>query len=399
VPARCPRGGTLPRKRVGKIARLRAIGISVPGNFAHPTSGGQVSMKLMRALLAAALVLPAVPACAQFYKNKTLTLLVNYGVGGNADTEARIYQHYLPKYIAGNPTVITRNAPGAGGAAAMNLLGLNIASQPDGLTAGYFTTSATTSLTEDPVLRIKLYEFNAISAASGFNVVYARRDIVPGGMTRPGDIAKAKNVYAGGYARGTSHDTRLRLALEIMGLPYTMVTGFPGTAQINKAMLQNEVNFTGSSLPGYHTQVIPQIINPGVGMAVFQFPAIGPDGNPVGDPTLERAGIQTFDKVYAQAFGHPPASPKFDALLLMNDISTKLQRIVVLPKGAPAEAVEALRTAFNALGQDKDFVEDYMRVTGEEPDLIKADSIEPLFQRMRHVDPEVVRILKESVAE
>src|SRR3974377_756300 len=58
------------------------------------------------ALLVLALVLIGAPASAQFYKGKTLTLLVNYGVGGNADTEARIYQRYLPKYIAGNPTVI-----------------------------------------------------------------------------------------------------------------------------------------------------------------------------------------------------------------------------------------------------------------------------------------------------
>jgi tripartite-type tricarboxylate transporter receptor subunit TctC len=354
---------------------------------------------LMRVLLAAILALPALPAAAQLYRNKTLTLLVNYGVGGNADTEARLYQRYLPKYIPGNPTLIIRNAPGAGGAAAINQLGLNIASQPDGLTAGYFTTSATTSLTEDPVLKVKLYDFIPIGAAGGFNVVYARRDIVPGGMTRPADIARAKNVYAGGYARGTSHDTRLRLALEIMGLPYTMVTGFQGNAQVNKAMLQNEINFTGSSLPGYHTQVIPQIINAGVGMTLFQFPAIGPDGAPVGDPALDHAGIATFDKVYAEAFGKPPSGAKFEALLLMNDISTKLQRIVVLPRGSPAEAVEALRAAFNALGHDQDFVADYMKVTGEEPDLMKAELIEPLFQRMRHVDPEVVRILKESVAE
>src|SRR5258708_28444952 len=245
-------------------------------------------LMLIRALLAAALVLPAVPAAAQFYKGKTLTLLVNYGVGGNADTEARIYQHYLPRYIPGNPTVIVRNAPGAGGAAAINQLGLNIASQADGLTAGYFTTSATTSLTEDPVLRVKLYEFSVIGAAGGVNMVYARRDIVAGGMTKPADIVRAGHLYAGGYARSTSHDTRLRLALEIMGLPYTMVTGFPGTAQVNKAMLQHEANFSASSLPGYHTQVLPQIINPGVGMTLFQFPAIGPDGAPVGDPALER---------------------------------------------------------------------------------------------------------------
>jgi hypothetical protein len=83
----------------------------------------------------------------------------------------------------------------------------------------------------------------------------------------------------------------------------------------------------------------------------------------------------------------------------MNDISTKLQRLVALPKGSPPEAIEALRKAFNALGSDKDFVEDYMRVTGEEPDLVKAEAIEPLFQRMRHLDPEIMRTLKESIAE
>src|SRR5689334_6513902 len=91
-------------------------------------------MKIVpRLLLAAALALPAAPALAQFYKDKTLTLLVNYGVGGNADTEARVYQQHLAKYIPGHPTIIIRNMPGAGGVTAMNQLGLNIGSQPDGL--------------------------------------------------------------------------------------------------------------------------------------------------------------------------------------------------------------------------------------------------------------------------
>ena len=353
---------------------------------------------LMRALVAAAaLLLAAAPASAQFYKNKILTMLVNYGVGGNADTEARVYQQYLPKYIPGNPTIIIRNAPGAGGATAMNLLGLSIGSQPDGLTVGYFTTSATQSLVDDPSLKVKLYDFVVVIAAHGWNLVYARKDIAPGGLTRPADIVKAKNVFVGGYARGTSHDTRLRMVLEVLGLPYTMVTGFPGTAQINKAMLQNEVNFTGTSLPGYQTQVIPQIVKPGVGMVLFHYPVIGPDGKPVGDPELERQGIETFDKVYAEAFGKPPAGPKFDALLLVNDLSTKLQRAVVLPKGTPPEAVDTLRQAFTAVGKDKDFITDYKRITGEAPDLATAREIEPLFERMQHVDPVITQMIRESI--
>lgn len=352
---------------------------------------------LTRILLAATLALAVSPASAQFYKNKTLTMLVNYGAGGNADTEARVYQQYLPKYIPGNPTVIIRNAPGAGGATAMNLLGLNIGMQPDGLTVGYFTTSATQSLVDDPALKVKLYDFNVVAAARGWNLVYARKDIVPGGLTRPADIIHARNVFVGGYARGTSHDTRLRLVLNALGLPFTMVTGFPGTAQVNKAMLQNEINFTGTSLPGYFTQVIPQIIKTGVGMMLFQYPVIGPDGKPSGNPALEQQGIRRFDEVYREAFGKPPAGLEFETLLLVNDLSTQLQRSIMLPKGSPPEAVDTLRQAFMAVAKDPGFTEDFKRITGEAADLVSAQEIQPLFERMRHVDPAIIRTLKDAM--
>ncbi len=46
---------------------------------------------LTRVSLGVAVMLAASPASAQFYKDKTLTLLVNYAAGGNADTEARVY--------------------------------------------------------------------------------------------------------------------------------------------------------------------------------------------------------------------------------------------------------------------------------------------------------------------
>ena len=106
------------------------------------------------AALGALATIPSVtPAAAQFYKGKTLTLIVNYGVGGNIDTEARILARHLPKHIAGAPTIIIQNTPGAGGLHAMNLLGLNIKSRADGLTAGFFTISPTAPLIDDPALQ------------------------------------------------------------------------------------------------------------------------------------------------------------------------------------------------------------------------------------------------------
>jgi hypothetical protein len=236
-----------------------------------------------------------------------------------------------------------------------------------------------------------------IAASRGWNLVYARKDIVPGGYTKPADFPRAQNIYAGGYSKASSHDTRLRLALEVMNLPYKMVTGFPGTAQINKAMLQNEINFTGSSLPGFQTVAMPQIIKPGIGVVLFQYPIIGPDGKPSGNPALEKLGIVIFDKFYQEAFGKSPSGPKYDALVLTNDISTKMQRGMFLPKGSPAEAVSALRQAVISVAADPDFIADYHKITGEDPDIVSADEVERVFDRIRNVAPDVKRVLRESV--
>ena len=257
--------------------------------------------------------------------------------------------------------------------------------------------SATSTIIGDPVLKIRVDDFIPIVGGQGWNVVYARKDIVPGGYTSPADFARATNIFAGGYSRATSHDTRLRLALEIMDKPYKMVTGFPGTAQLNKAMLQSEINFTGSSLPGFTTQAIPQIINPGVGVVLFHHPVMGPDGGPVGNPALLKRGMPTFFDFYQQAFGKPPSGPKHEALFLMNDISTKMQRGVFLPKGSPMDAARELRQAFHALEKDKDFVEDFKKITGDDPELVPAEEVERIFARIRNVSPVVKQVLRDSV--
>ena len=358
------------------------------------------SLVLRSASLAAAFVLLASPASAQFYKDKTLTLLVNYAAGGNADTEARVFQRHLSKHIPGNPNVIIRNLPGAGGANAMNQLGLGIAGKPDGLTLGFFTMSATSSITDDPVLKVKIQDvYVPIAGGRGWNVVYGRKDIVPGGYSKPADFPKAQKIFAGGYSKATSHDTRLRLVLEIMNLPYTMVTGFQGTGHLNQAMLKNEVNFTGSSLPGFQTQVIPQIIKEGIGVTFFHHPVMAADGSAQGNPLLEKQGIVTFHQFYRQAFGKSPSGVKHDALFLMNDISTKMQRGMLIPTGSPPEAIAALRKGFAALQDDPAFAKEFKAITGEDPDIVSPVEIEQIFERIRKVSPEVKRVLRESVGQ
>src|SRR6476660_1858082 len=66
-------------------------------------------------------VAQTVPA-SEFYRGKTVIILVGYEAGGGYDLYARVVAQFLGKHIPGQPTVIVQNMPGAGGLrAARNL--------------------------------------------------------------------------------------------------------------------------------------------------------------------------------------------------------------------------------------------------------------------------------------
>ncbi|HMJ45155.1 MAG TPA: hypothetical protein VK522_23055, partial [Pseudolabrys sp.] len=54
-------------------------------------------------------------ALAQFYRGKTITMIINYPAGGPSDIEGRIIAQHLPAHIPGKPTIVIRNVGGAGG--------------------------------------------------------------------------------------------------------------------------------------------------------------------------------------------------------------------------------------------------------------------------------------------
>ncbi len=51
---------------------------------------------------------------ADFYRGKTVTILVGYEGGGGYDLYARLIAPFLGKHIPGNPTVIVQNRPASG---------------------------------------------------------------------------------------------------------------------------------------------------------------------------------------------------------------------------------------------------------------------------------------------
>src|SRR5262249_36783578 len=95
------------------------------------------------ALLFAAVAWPA-SALAQtveeFYRGRSITMLVGGGAGGGYDTYARIFARHLSRHIPDNPHIIAKNMPAAAGLAAASML--YSAADKDGSTIAAFTNGA-----------------------------------------------------------------------------------------------------------------------------------------------------------------------------------------------------------------------------------------------------------------
>ncbi len=70
----------------------------------------------------------------EFYKGKTIKIVVGFLAGDVYDLWARLYAQHMPKHIPGKPNIIVQNMTGAGSMIAANHV-YSVA-KPDGLTLG-----------------------------------------------------------------------------------------------------------------------------------------------------------------------------------------------------------------------------------------------------------------------
>jgi tripartite-type tricarboxylate transporter receptor subunit TctC len=114
------------------------------------------------ALLALALMpLGAAAQDDDFYRGKTITIIIPIGPGGAYDAYARILSRHLGKQLPGNPAIIARNMPGGGGVIASNYL-YNVAPQ-DGTTLAIIISSfANDQVLGNPQIKYDAREFLAI---------------------------------------------------------------------------------------------------------------------------------------------------------------------------------------------------------------------------------------------
>jgi len=324
-------------------------------------------------------------ADAQFYKGKTVTMIINYPAGGPSDIEGRIVAQHLPAHIAGKPTIVVKNV-GGGGVIGSNQLG-NAA--PNGEIIGFFTLDMVSQLVGNPALRVNYASFVMIAGVENPMVVYARKDTPPG-LKVATDIMRAEEFKALSLNAENSNAINQALSLDLLGLKYRAIPAYRGLKEVETAILQNEGQLASTSLPGWTGSVEPTM-----GSVVLPLWQIGPrnkDGSYPRSPALPN--LPTFEEFYATVKGgERPTGFTYQVLRASSDPLVAMFRTALMPPKTPSEAVAVMRTAFVELWKDRGFIRDYANVVQTEPILLTGEEAQDIVAALGSVKPEIKAFL------
>ncbi len=384
--------GSLPRLRGRGGERVNWHGRAcVPSPQPSPASGRGGVPNLRRAcvlfasLVAALIATITAQAQEPFYKGKRLILMINFAAGGPADIEGRIFARHLARLIDGAPNLIVQNRDGAGGLIGLNYLG-EIAPR-DGTVAGYLTAAAWNYVIDNAAYRIDFKTFEFVAYQPG-NVVYFARTDTPPGLKDGASLLRATGLVAGGLEANSSKDLKIRLSLDMLGVPYKYVTGFRSAAPARLALQRGEINFFSESSPSYFGMIEPSLVKTGQAVPVWYDPVY--DGRTFSPfkPMVDQS-VPSFVEFYRKAKGTEPSGPHWEAYRTNLAVDVAMLRTVVLPPGVPAAAVEALRTAVARLNNDPDYAKEAMKLLQFVPHYVTSGDLNEKVRSNLVVKPEI----------
>lgn len=293
------------------------------------------------AALAAFLPVAGQAADANYFKGKTMKIIVPYGPGGTYDQYAQTFSAHLGKHLPGNPTVIVQHMPGAGGVNAMNWA--YTVMPKDGLSMiTPIDNSVVNQLMRPDKMRYDARNFIWIGTSNQTNLVMAVRS--DSGVKTWQDMTK-KELIASSSGQDTSF-IGSNLANGLLGTKIRLVTGYKGSSAAMLAIEQGESQLSmynwlawGSKVPHWFTGDKPfaQIV---LQLGIFKDPDI-PQTVPM---MSELAKTDADKKVVA-----------FIASL------GGLGRGLALPPGVPDDVVKTLRAGYDAMNKDPDFAAELKR--------------------------------------
>jgi len=322
-------------------------------------------MRVLTTALVAPLVLWASSATADpiadFYRGKTVTIVVSTSSGGGYDAMARLITRHIGRHIPGNPTVVVCNMPGAGGITAVNWL--YAAAEKDGSVLGLVQNGTPLEpLFGTKQARYDATKFNWLGTPSYEVSMVLLWHTVPVNSVK--DLQTHETSMGASGANSTpAFYTRMLNA--VLGTKMKLINGYPGQNDAFLAMERGELDGYPSVFYSALSSTRPNWLKDKQAKAIVQY------------------GPQRLKELPDVPFATDLLTNEDDRLLMQASSAPQaLGRPLLMPPNVPADRVAAMRKALAETFADQEFQADAEKAglivnapqTGEQLQKVIADA-------------------------
>jgi tripartite-type tricarboxylate transporter receptor subunit TctC len=312
---------------------------------------------------------------ADFYRGKTINIVIGHSAGGGYDLYARVLARYLGKHIQGDPAVTPVNMPGAGGLRAANYI--YSAAPKDGTVFGIFSRGMAIA----PLLGAAQFDGRRFTWLGSSTTDVSVCITWATSAIKSWEDLMSRPFVAGGEAAGSDPNIFALMYKNLLGAKIKLVSGYPGTNDITLAMERGEVDgLCGISWSTVKSRHADWIASNKINVLVQAGPQKEPDL-----PNVPPAADLVKDGEQLQIL----------QLVLTTHV---MARPFAAPPGIPADRKDILRKAFDETMNDPDFRAETGKLALD-INPISGASIDALLQEIYATPKDVVARAARAISE
>ena len=328
------------------------------------------------------------------FAGKTITVVIGLDASAGGTTVGRLLAKHLEMNLAGNPTVIVNNMPGASGLNAH--LHVLLRAPDDGTTVYYGPRSSLGELLELPGFTFKYSQFTPLGGVQiGGLVVYARTDAAPGGVSEPQDVLTAEALRFGGMPPEHGRMIVSTMGLDLIGANYKYIAGYPSSGNIRAAVISGEVNTATDAAHAYLNQVVPVLVDEGLASPIFSMPMLDNDGALIQNAMVP--DVPSLLDVYQSLNGEPPSGITWDSITTLLELDQTMQHVFLGPPALDAAAAETFRAGLQQAMASAAFREEAQQVLSYVPGHVDHERQAEILGATANVSPEVLEYIRSHI--
>jgi tripartite-type tricarboxylate transporter receptor subunit TctC len=331
------------------------------------------------AIALAATALFAAPASADsvadFYKGKTVAIVMGTGPGGSFDPYGRTIGAHMSRHIPGNPTIVVEHMPGAGGVIAANHI---YSTAPQDGTKILLSHAITLSEKLEPSgVRFESAKFHWLGAYDAIAQMMAVWHTAPAQSIE--ELKTRDDMVVGSFAKSHLTYQWASLLKDAIGAKYKIITGLRSGNENNLAMERGEIHAWTASWENLSV-TRPQWLAEKKVKLLVQF-------------TMKR---KPYLKDVPTLIELEPPEKRDVAEFVIS--GTPISRAMAVGPGVPADRVAALRAAFVATMKDPAFLADAeKRKLAIEP--TDHQELHAMVVKIVTASPELVNRVKKAIGQ